>query len=1765
MNGRFSAIARHLSAAAIVLISAVPVFARNAGKDADGHVLVAEWKKYGEAVQKDLPVTQEKILADILDKAEKRRLSWDFYDAAGKYAGVVRSRDWKRYGDVVDSLKQRITGYADPVVTWNFSDRYPFFLEAPAVSGTVSMKGLTEKVHSVFYANDRFLKETGVPEAIVGNIGNDYEYLLLSALMKASAYGSAYRDRDTSRTFQVAAEALKEYYSGRYPQAAYVEFVEASCMHRDSTELRKETLESFAEKYEGKGIRLLAWQELIKMKFASLEKSGASQEEYIALKKECGNFMKQMKSCGEPDLVSSCSYPGTLVEIMDSRHISAVVVPDTDTLLVSLRNLGEADILIQTLDSTDVSETTLVNAARSYYVEDTLKMLLPAVDDGRYRISCAGGDVRTSFIWGKYTLSMAWQIQSGGLAIYLADFMSGKPVTKADVDIYSRDSLVQHIPDVTFDGFTAVGARLPEQDTGYSVQCSYTGPDGLLRMTDRVYVWPGSPVPQEMPSVLKAVLLKDKAAFNPGDTLHFKATLYEKAADGAGKRTGTAFKVWTSDDPVVVELSDASGKTVVADTLQVNDFGSLSGRFLIPEDRTNGRFTLKVSHDGRVLASESVLVDEFILPSFTVDFEPAEEIWFAEDTVTLRGKVSSYGGQSLAAARASWTASLWGERLDGGTLELAPDGSFGISFVAGKGTGYLSHVVTLRITDATGETQEFSSQVAVNDFSFIVNLENDAEASMTPARGALRDAEADSADIYGLKALEGDFAVLSFALDMAGEKQPADVRIPYELSYKGQTVASGEAALDSKVWIDLSSWPSGVFRLEAAARVKGHEKTCVYYLVKTSEDDRLLDFRIENLFKVIPSGDISLQFGASDGPVWASVQLFGTGSECLRSEMVHLPGICSGEGSLKLLSYRFEDSYPDVVRMIVTYFRNGQEYTFNHDFKRKFSDYGLPLAFSRFTDRSFPGGRCIYGIQTMPGVECAVSVFDKASEAIAPEIWSRVLPYVALPYVRGFSSDGYISGGGSSREIYAGYGDDGSRMFRLTSAVPLPDNSVAVEEYAGDKPMLKGAVAGTLLDTGDVTVREDFSRTLAFYPFLRSDEDGRISFEFTAGDKLSTYVVSLFAHDKSMKNNVLRKDMFVYLPVSVSVVEPAFLYSGDDYDISVALSNVSEKDSEGTLAVYVYEGARHEEVSPAMVMSRPASVGAGSASSGTFSIEVPSGIDTLGLKIIYSASDGVSDGVFVTIPVHAPVQTLYESHSSLLLPGMSEDSLYRALRDEFVNVSGYGAESREISIADMLEEAIPENIRLHSADVISVAGSYVASRLAHLMDGEEDLCPECGRLEKELLSYRNAGGGFAWLKGGKSSPVVTAVVLEYISTLGRKGLVADSPALVKAASEAVSYLDRYYFSADRLSVWAGDITMPQYLYIRSLYATEPLGAKPDRKTLKAFSKECRDYLRGNDEPAPGQILHKARRAATLLNFLRSGDSGYLASVKVKCNSRLRTSLRKAMTSLKEYAVDHRSGGKYYPNAVLPFRGLLESELYAHSLLCRLFADYGACASDVEASAVADGIRLWIMVQKETQDWGEDPAFMLALDAVSEASAGLLSAKVLVLTGKYEKPFPEIKAAGNDVSVRCRYFVEDASAAGGDVEIAGYRELKEGERLRTGDKVLAVYDLWSAENRSFVRLTAPRYPSLRPENQISGIYGFPFRTGRFFAPYSYREVKSDRSIWYMDVLAEEDTRVMETLVVTQSGEFSCPAAVLECMYAPHYRANGDALPKLVSGR
>jgi hypothetical protein len=262
-----------------------------------------------------------------------------------------------------------------------------------------------------------------------------------------------------------------------------------------------------------------------------------------------------------------------------------------------------------------------------------------------------------------------------------------------------------------------------------------------------------------------------------------------------------------------------------------------------------------------------------------------------------------------------------------------------------------------------------------------------------------------------------------------------------------------------------------------------------------------------------------------------------------------------------------------------------------------------------------------------------------------------------------------------------------------------------------------------------------------------------------------------------------------------------------------------------------------------------------------------------------------------------------------------------------------------------------------------------------------------------------------------------------------------------------------------------------------------------------------------------------------------------------------------LASLKEYAVEHPSGGMYYPNAVLPFRGLLESEAYAHAMICDLFKELSSDPDLGDGLAeMADAVRIWIMLQKETQQWSSDPGFVEAIAAVYDGSHMVKDTKVVILSKRYSKPFDQIKASGNGFEVSAKYYREIASEGSEPERV----ELAEGDALKLGEKIVAVYSVWSEENRSFVRLSVPRAACFRPENQLSGWSGGWFRPLAYgvynVSPYAFREVKADRTLYWIDVFPEEDSKIEETLFVTQEGVFAAPVAEIESLYAPHYRAN-----------
>ena len=523
----------------------------------------------------------------------------------------------------------------------------------------------------------------------------------------------------------------------------------------------------------------------------------------------------------------------------------------------------------------------------------------------------------------------------------------------------------------------------------------------------------------------------------------------------------------------------------------------------------------------------------------------------------------------------------------------------------------------------------------------------------------------------------------------------------------------------------------------------------------------------------------------------------------------------------------------------------------------------------------------------------------------------------------------------------------------------------------------------------------------------------------------------------------------------------------------------------------------------------------------------------------------------------------------------------------------------------MVHDAVPSKVEPAGNDVLTLSEALYVRRLsdalraAGRMPARDSVVLSDEELMKKMLACHNADGGFGWFEGMSSSPVITAVLLERCAKMLKAGLLDGSEAVAGDAASAknveevlasaVKYIDKRQFAYfQAIPFWCGGLSDSQYMYVRSMYASveftewnsvSGILGRLFGKRAKQFRSDAKAYLVPSKERGlNGRILDKARRLSTLIRLSSSSDGIALAKswgVRVNAGARLEKSVEADVASLLEYAVMHKDGGMYYPNAVMPFRGLLESEAYAHSMLCDLLSGYAFMMQSAgkgsvnasEAKRVADGIRLWLMLQKETQHWEATPDFVDAINSVMEGDAAVKSTKVVVLSAVTDLPFAEVKASGNGFTVE-RKFYRIGVGSGTTADKAGRQEIRPGDRVNVGDKIVAEYVIHNDENRSFVKLSAPREAAFRPVNQFSGRYGWwlsPLRIADWysFTPQGYRNIKSALTEYYFDSYPEENTVISEEFFVTQTGTFSAPVVTIESLYAPHYRANAPALPPLVS--
>ena len=1741
-----------LAAVAFLLIAPM----MNAQTDQDGHVLTALWKQYEEASKADRPQKEAEILTKIKAEAQKQHLASDFWDAAVQYVNSVQRRDWKKRQELRGNLEKEVKEFNDPMVTYlwmgdfgnaSSDERWAFVRDRADAFRTGHNKSLYRGIGGLMGG------------AMTDFVASDYEYVLWNLL------GSRrYDDPEKDEIYR----ALKAEVAGKYPGEGYLAYYVANRNSQKDT--RRKALEAVAEKYAGKAVAFWPRQELLRMEFGDLNEEKAGQAAYQALYYKCLAYEKERGALkgAEAKIAKGCEGVKGLTNTLTAKNVQVRLIDRK--VCVVFRNLDKATLTLRE-DKKTLKTWNLTNPDRSFYVQDTVKVDLPTLGDGSYTLEAVNGKLTGSASYNQHTLSLAVRRQAEGYAAYVTDYVSGKPLERVKLTLWKGDTEVVS-ETVRLDGFTVLPKKFQQavdnNKNAYYSLTAETGSGTGLRKSQRLGI---SRIYRDYdsddePDSEYCNIYRDRGAYNPGDVLQFKAVVYK------GNLVDRVSVV--PDKEVQVSLFNTEGKAIERLKLKTNEFGSVSGSFTLPNGERNGYFNIQITSGKKHLATDDFRVDEFVLPTFTLSFDTNDKLYLRGDEVVISGKVRSYSGHSLSGANLAVKVNHWGNVILEQDIQPNADGTFAFAFKAEE-TGWYNAEVT--VTDATGEMQEFDAGVYVSDnISVSLSMENAAEGEFT----TMEDKDMYGPVVYrsGVRRwrpspskyiADGDVARIRMQVDNS-DGNKIDVPVRYQLFAEDSTVVrKGTAASGEVVEIDLKGVPDGLYSLRAEASERDAEDEATCWILKVSRDGKVLDAPVRSLFLTgpedVPMGEkIRLTIGTADGAEYAIVTLFGKGRQVLETRKVVLKGERAKEGSLTTLAFDYKPEYPDAVRLQVFYFKRGEAITFDKEYSRTRTRLALPLKFDRFVNAAFPGTTYTFTLKTDPDVEALAAVYDKSIDAIAGNYWPVVtLRDFSVPYVGVDSVCGRVNGDDPydddlvlNETVVVGYG--AAPMMKATRSasvnMAVMEDSMEAEEavpfqMVEEKP---GFDAGA-----DVPIRSKFENALTFQPHLLSDTDGSLSFTFNTSDKLSTYYVALYAHDKGMRNAYIREEMIVSVPVKVAVVEPQFLYVGDTYEVAASVSSNTDKPVSGWLYLYTYPTKEYEGVEPINVQRVAVTVPAGGTESHRFPARVPE-VETLGFKVVFAA-DEFSDAVFLPVSVQKPVQTLTEAHSAVLRAGMSRETLLAELRSRFVNVPASEAALTETTLLDLVRAAIPDKVDPEGKDVLSLSEAYYVRLLTSVIPGSAgNLLEGTADLLSKVLACRNNDGGFGWFEGMDSSPVITAVLLQRFAKLRDHGF--EVPDL----TSSVKFLDNNHFAAE-LPYWRGYLSDAQYLFIRSLYPTVPFEVKPVTKEGKKRFEEFQKYVKSYLVPSAkdgrglqGQIMAKARRVQTLLNLSASSEGVALAKawgVKVAAKSKMESSLKADIASLKEYAVEHRDGGWYYPNAVMPWRGLLETEADAHALLCSLMNPY--------APEISDGIRLWLMLQKETQKWDESPAFVDAITAILDGSDAVLSTSILSYSATYDKPFAEIKAAGNGFTIERKFFREktvekvyDNHTTDKNDMVTVREEIQPGTPVAVGDKIIAEYRIWNQENRSFVKVDAFREAALRPVNQLSGHTGWGWWNRRrlTFTPQGYRNVKADRTEYYFDSFPEENTTLTEEFFVTQAGTFTAPVLTVESLYAPHYRAN-----------
>lgn len=772
----------------------------------------------------------------------------------------------------------------------------------------------------------------------------------------------------------------------------------------------------------------------------------------------------------------------------------------------------------------------------------------------------------------------------------------------------------------------------------------------------------------------------------------------------------------------------------------------------------------------------------------------------------------------------------------------------------------------------------------------------------------------------------------------------------------------------------------------------------------------------------------------------------------------------------------------------------------------------------------------------------------------------------------------------------------------LVEAKAAPEVARGVQANAAAKMEEKEEKA--TLD--NVAVRMSDVKTALWRPMLTTDKDGNVVVEFDAPQFNTTWIVQALAYGKDLYTDRFSRETLTQKHIMVRSSVPRFVRSGDKVRLTASVMNSTEEAVKADAVIELFDPRSGD-----LYASQKYSENIGPKGTNAVAIDwnVPDSLAFVGFRIKAAAGD-YADGEQVMVPVLANVQPVIETKPfyieptensfSLTLPQAARDARVTleycdnpvwycvtalpTIFDENYTISSILAHNLfSIDVAQGVVRDMPQirdavkHWKANPQDSVLVSmlaknqdlkiGTLLASpwireserqtlrmsQLDRLMDPDA-MKQERQKIVEALLSLQMADGGWCWYKypGAISSLYTTHEVLELIGEIKHLGYLPADASLDKAVKRALDYFDRKWVEEYNRSDNKKDFDRYSSLaYVRTLFKEVPMR----KDTQKLFNNTIKD-------------MEKNWRKGLSLS-----SKAYFA-LTLERNGKHRTA-QDITESIRQFSITKPELGTYWDNLQSGWRYFDKVAVTSTILQALKEVD--------NRTAEIDGVRKWILLMKQTNDWGSGS---LAADAVysilttgtdwlkpagevnitiggksldltdSERYLGYIRRTVSADAGstvaitrqggspawgavynQFTATMQQVeKVAIDEISVDKQYYVYGKD-----------NKLVPATTLKVGDKVQVRMVIKNNRDLDFVTVEDERASCFEPVDHFSG-----YRYDDYL--YYYLETKDMRTNVFFTSLPKGTHVITYDVFVSAAGEFSAGIASAQCQYAPQIAAH-----------